>query len=391
MSVPLVDIIIINWNAKDHTVACLEAVMPQAKELGDSIVTVVDNGSTDGSIAAIPKRYPTVRFLPLGENSGFTGGIAAGLARSKAEHVVFLNNDAVPEKGWLESLVSSMAAADEDVVSVAGKIIDMSGTRIDFIGGVLTFDGHAFQESFRKPLGSVPEPEAGSETLFACGGNMISRRKRLLALGGLDDDYFAYLEDVDFGWRTWLAGGRVTYQPAALVRHVSSATSERLGNIERGVLFEKNALQTIFKHAEESIFAEWLAPTLFTYLHRLHHYTTTRNGNTRELTRSFGTPPPPRSRVRKKPLATISDPLAAMQFRALEWVFTHSEELAKKRAAVQALRKRSDHDIFARFPLHLVPTYPGDEEMMANPLFRLLRPKLSSIDSKLGDIMRSGR
>ena len=214
------------------------------------MITVVDNGSTDGSIGAIASRHPAVRLLPLGANHGFTGGVAAGLARSQARNVVFLNNDAVPEPGWLKALVDAIEGAPDDVMSIGGKIVDPTGQLIDFIGGALTFDGHAFQNGFRYPLASREEPRTGAEILFACGGNMISRREPLVALGGFDDDYFAYLEDVDFGWRSWLAGFRVLFEPRAVVRHKSSATSQRLGDFERGVLFERNALQTALKNYE---------------------------------------------------------------------------------------------------------------------------------------------
>ncbi len=359
--------------------------MPQAEALGDAVVTVVDNGSTDGSIAAINKTYRDLRFLPLGSNRGFTGGIAAALARSKARNVIFLNNDAIPEEGWLAAMVDGIEGADDDVVSVGGKIVSVDGKNIDFIGGVMTFDGHAFQNGFREPLGSRREPAGGAEILFACGGNMISRREPLRLLGGFDDDYFAYLEDVDFGWRTWLSGKRVTFQPQAVVRHHSSATSNRLGNFERGVLFERNAMQTVFKNSEGDL----LAPALFAYLHRLHHYATSRNKKSSELTRPFGDRGKPSGRLLKKPLATIDDPLTAMQFRALDWIVKNAERIAKKRAEVQRHRMRSDAEIFEKFPLHFVPTYPGDEELLSNPLFRLLRPQLSSVDKKLGDIMRT--
>jgi hypothetical protein len=215
---------------------------------------------------------------------------------------------------------------------------------------------------------------------------MISRRERYLALGGFDDDFFAYLEDVDFGWRTWLSGGRVLFEPRGLVRHHSSATSERLGNFERGVLFERNALQTALKNFEDARDAG--ASVLFAFLHRLHRYTTTQNGDTRELTRPFGTKGKTRGRFRK-PLATIDDPLTAMQFRALGWVLEHGQRIAEKRARVQSARTRSDAEIFAKFPLHFVPTYPGDEDLLRNPLFALLRPALPSVEKTLGDIMRT--
>src|SRR5205823_1326981 len=124
-----------------------------------SMVTVVDNGSTDGSIGAIAARDPDIRLLPLGRNTGFTGGIAAGVQRSPARNVIFLNNDAIPERGWLAALANAIDGASEDVIAVAGKIVDPSGKLIDFIGGAMTFDGHAFQTGFRYALGSRPEPK----------------------------------------------------------------------------------------------------------------------------------------------------------------------------------------------------------------------------------------
>jgi GT2 family glycosyltransferase len=395
-----VDIVVVNWNGRDDTLACLDAVQPQLAEVDDAIVTVVDNGSTDGSVAAITARHPHVRFLPLGENRGFTGGLAAAVTRTRARNVVFLNNDAVPERGWLAALVGAIDDAPVDVVSIGGKIVSIDGASIDFIGGAMTFDGHAFQLGFRMPLGSRPEPAAGAELFFACGGNMITRRSALERLGGFDDDYFAYLEDVDFGWRTWLSGGRALYEPRALVRHHSSATSNRLGNFERGVLFERNALQTALKNFDDDSLHEASGAMFFAYLHRLHHFATTRNANAGELARAAfaGTlkndgKPSLLARIGRKlfgpkPLASIDDPLTTMQFRAFDWIVRNGDRIAKKRAVVQALRVRSDRELFDKFPLYFVPTYPGDDALMGGALFRALRPRLASVDRTLSDIMQ---
>jgi GT2 family glycosyltransferase len=368
--------------------------------VGAATITVVDNGSTDGSVEAIAGRYPSVKVLTLRQNRGFTGGLQAAVSESSADHVIFLNNDAVPERDWFTALVRAIESAPPDVVSVAGKIIDLDGTRIDFIGGVLTFDGHAFQEGFRMPLGSRPEPAAGAELLFPCGGNMISRRELLVDLGGFDDDYFAYLEDVDFGWRAWIAGYRVLYQPDAVVRHASSATSDRIGPFERGVLFERNAMQTVIKNYEEQLLRHAGGAIFFAYLHRLHHYTTTRNRNVAELRRpAFGDAAVSterssfwarlKARLRgMKALATIDDPLTTMQFRAFEWILQNEHHLIAKREAVQRRRRRSDREIFEKFPLHFVPTYPGDERLLRSALFRALKPSVPSVERELSDIMR---
>ena len=380
---------------------CLAAVHAQLNDVEGALVTVVDNGSSDGSAMAIAAKYPSVKLFPLKENLGFTGGLHAALRGSTSRLVVFLNNDAVPEKGWLSNLVGAIDSAPPDVISAGGKIVDLSGKLIDFIGGIVTFDGHAFQPGFRFPLGSRQEPADGDEILFACGGNMISRRAPLMELGGFDNDYFAYLEDVDFGWRSWIAGYRVVYAANAVVRHASSATSDKLGNVERGVLFERNALQTVLKNYEEESLREAAGAVFFSYLHRLHHYATTRNTRAAELRRApFGgseTSAPRRrfvDRVRRRlagapSLARIDDPLTTMQFRAFEWIVQNGEKLAAKRELVQSSRRRPDREIFEKFPLHFIPTYPGDERLMSGAMFRLLRPRLPAVDRKLGDIIRT--
>src|SRR5207253_4926331 len=130
-----------------------------------------------------------------------------------------------------------------------------------------------------------------------------------------------------------------------------------------------------------------LAGTVFyTYLHRLHHYATERNPDTDELTRApFSATTGRRSNFRsrigrrlrgRKPLATIDDPLTTMQFRAFQWIVAHGDSIVQKRDVVQRMRRRSDREIFERFPLHVVPTYPGDDALMKSALFRLLRPHL---------------
>ncbi len=404
MKSPVADIILITWNGRQHIMAALAAVAAQLDRgelAGQIVVTVVDNGSVDGTSAAVMSQYPKVRLISLHSNLGFTGGIAAAARTSVATYLIFLNNDAVPEPGWLEALVGAQKAASTDVVAVGGKIVDLTATRVDFIGGVLTFDGHAFQTGFRKKLGSVEEPADGEEILFACGGNMIVRRKEYLDLGGFDDDYFAYLEDVDFGWRAWLSGFRITYAASAVVRHASSATSNTIGAFERGVLFERNALQTALKNFEGPLLRESAGSIFLAMLHRLHHYVTMRNLDVDELQREPFNGSLQRARRswwrrlvrrltgRRRTRAALDDDLTVMQFRAIDWFFRHSAAIMAKRLQVQGGRKRSDREIFERFPLHFVPTYPGDFDLMGSGLFTALRADLPAVDKTLGDIMES--
>jgi len=403
MSRPLAEVVIVSWNGRDDTLRALDATLAQigggAGQVPDARVTVVDNGSTDGTADEVVKRGRGVRLIRLAENRGFTGGIAAGAEASDAEFLVFLNNDAIPESGWLDSLVGGLGSAGPEVVALAGRIVDYEGKRADFVDGAMTFDGHAFQPGFRKPLGDIAEKPAGSELLFACGGNMIVRREGYRALGGFDDDYFAYLEDVDFGWRAWLAGCRVIWQPGATVRHRSSATSDRLGSFERGVLFERNALQTAFKNYADEHLQRMAGPILLTLLHRTFRYTVDRNPGADALRRpAFGESSHRSGEAtslvgrllakfgyHKGPV--ITDPLTTMQFRAIHWFFANRDLLARKRATVQAMRKRNDAEILAKFAPLVVPTYHGDTDLFGSELFRILAKGLDLRSSTLEELM----
>lgn len=382
------EILIVSWNGRDDALRAIESVHPQigsgSGRVSETTITLVDNGSTDHTAETVQRRFPAVRIVRLNENRGFTGGIGAGLAESSADHVVFLNNDAVVEPGWLEAFTNVLSEAPEDVIAVSGRIVDMSGDRADFVGGVITFDGHGFQPGYHKPLVDVDEPETGDEILFACGGNMIVRREEFVTLGGFDDDYFAYFEDVDFGWRARLSGHRIIYSREAVARHRSAATSNRLGNFERGVLFEKNAAMTALKNLDEEVFQQMSSSIFLTLLHREHRYLVDRTNHGGLLSRPpLGEPEPaPRnwwSRIRdgmRKSRIRLDDPLAIMQIRATEWILKNMDTIMKKRAGVQSRRMISDREIFGRFPMAIVPTYPGDEELFASALFNMLEPVL---------------
>lgn len=398
MSAPVVDVIIVSWNGREDTLRAVDTVLAQigsgSKQVPDARVTVIDNGSSDGTWEAMLSRGEKVRCVRLASNRGFTGGIAAGVEISDAEMLLLLNNDAVPEPGWLASMVESLASADDDVIASSGRILSYDGDRIDFVGGAMTFDGHAFQRDFRRPVGSVQEPGRGDELLFACGGNMIVRRRPFVDLGGFDDDYFAYLEDVDFGWRAWLSGMRIVFEPGGLVRHRSSATSDRLGNFERGVLFERNALQTAMKNYDDDLLREIAGPIFLTLLHRTHRYVVDRNPGASALTKPAfeGELSPVKARgrlgrfldrLRGRPDATvIEDPLTIMQFRAVDWFLRNRDHVMAKRRAVQARRRRTDEEIFSRFPPLEVPTYHGDEELFSSSLFDALRPRTVSLERR---------
>jgi GT2 family glycosyltransferase len=473
MSAPRrVSVAILSWNGRHHLEVCLAALAAQDDPGVDWEIVVLDNGSTDGSAAWLRERYAAAAAAPATErgrvrwiespvNLGFCAGNNRLVAAVSGDAVAFLNNDTRPERGWLAALVGALAAAPADVAAVSGKIVDWQGENLDFGRGVMTFDGHAFQLDFRRPLASARVPARGEELLFACGGNMLIRRQSFLAAGGFDESYFAYLEDVDLGWRLWSGGERVTFVPDAVIHHRSSATSDLLGLFNRGFLFERNAFLTAYKNYEPGVWEKMMPALLLTFLSRTQTMLADNNpgGGSLRIDPYAGwianTAAPPCAaavsdvapaadpaaasetvpvgrlaevwvkwrqygprefcrRVARKlrsklyaalaprlrgvtgapgapaevPAPSLTDERTVAQLRALSYLLSHLEPAAAARQAVQARRRRSDREIFARFPLYVVATYPGDEHLFASPAFAAWLPDdLPLLRRTLGEVM----
>jgi GT2 family glycosyltransferase len=462
-----VSVAILSWNGRHHLETCLEALSEQLDPGVEWEVVVLDNGSADGTEGWLCERYPAqapgreaagrVRWIRSAVNLGFCAGNNRLVAEAAGDAVAFLNNDTRPSRGWLAALVRGLARAPADVAAVSGKIVDWDGERLDFGRGVMTFDGHAFQLDFRRPLAAARVPERGEELFFACGGNMLIRRGSFLAAGGFDESYFAYLEDVDLGWRLWSGGERVAFEPDAVVHHRSNATSDLLGLYNRGFLFERNAFLTAYKNYEPGLWEKVMPALLLTFLSRTQTMLADNNpgggslrvdpyagwiantagpaappGNeppaaaasgrdglslagvrrkwrehgTRELCRRAAVKLRAELRAalamggdggdggRRKGGSTaprppaLTDERTVAQLRALSYLLSHLEAAAAGRAAVQRRRRRSDREIFARFPPYLVPTYPGDRALFASPGFAAwLPPELPLVRHTLDEVM----
>ncbi|HKH46084.1 MAG TPA: glycosyltransferase family 2 protein [Thermoanaerobaculia bacterium] len=443
-----VSVALLSWNGRQHLKTCLDALAVQRDPGVDWEILVLDNGSTDGTAGwmrrEILPRLPRVRLIESPVNLGFCGGNNRLVAEAAGDAVAFLNNDTRPRPEWLAALVDALAAAPPDVAAVSGKIVDWAGERLDFGRGVMTFDGHAFQLDFRRPLDRARVPAAGEELLFACGGNMLIRRESFLAAGGFDESFFAYLEDVDLGWRLWSGGERIVFVPDAVVHHRSSATSDLLGLYNRGFLFERNAFLTAFKNYESGIWERIMPALLLTVLSRTQTLLLENNPGAETLRLD-----PYAGHIANTALAGAAEPLAATavpqlppittwegfhirwkgygpwdllrrglrkigarpasgsaapepprltdertiaQLRALSWLLGNLDRAAACREAVQKRRKRSDREIFERFPLYLVPTYPGDHVLFTSSGFEACLPAdVPLVRGTLEDVMEWGR
>jgi GT2 family glycosyltransferase len=225
-SQPLVSVIIPNWNGAHHLPVCLDSLQRQSYPRSE--VIVVDNGSTDGSLALVTRHYPHVRVIPLSENRGFAPACNIGMRAARGEILALLNNDTEVEAGWLEAVVATFERHPQ-AGAVASKMLLFD--RRDFFhtaGDFYRLDGTpgnrgAWQQDVGQFDQEVP-------VFSACGGSAAYRRAMLDEIGLLDEAFFFSCEDVDLGWRAQLAGWQCIYTPQAVVYHKVSATGAGVTN-----------------------------------------------------------------------------------------------------------------------------------------------------------------
>jgi len=222
---PLVSIIIVNWNGCEHLPVCLESLAAQT--FRDFEVILVDNGSSDGSLALLRKHFPWVRLIALPENTGFATGNNQGLAQARGDYLVTLNNDTKAEPNWLEILVAA-ADAHPRAGMVGCRICNFyNPDRIDSLGMGICKDGMT-RGRFRNQAWSKLRLGEVEEILFPSACAALYKRAMLAETGFFDDDFFAYAEDSDLGLRGRLAGWEAIMATGAVVYHKYSQTSGSL-------------------------------------------------------------------------------------------------------------------------------------------------------------------
>ncbi len=217
---PLASVVIPNWNGAALLPACLESLRRQTEQRFEIIV--VDNASTDGSVALLQEGFPDVRVVELQRNLGFTGGVNAGIRASEAPVIVLLNSDVEAAPGWLAAVLAAFES-EPGVGMVASKIMLFDRRR------VFNSAGDQFGRDGVPRNRGVWEEDEGQydrrDYVFGpCGGAAAYRRSVLLDAGLFDERLFMYLEDVDMAWRAQMLGHRCLYEPGAVVFHRLSAT-----------------------------------------------------------------------------------------------------------------------------------------------------------------------
>ncbi len=237
-----VSIVIPNYNGKHFLEDCLKAVFVQ--NIDHMEVIVVDNGSTDGSLEYL-NTYPGVRVLAMDKNYGFCGAVNAGIKAAESDYVILLNNDTEVEPDFAKELLA-VIKSDEEIFSCSSKMVQYHDrTRIDDAGDYYCALGWAFG---RGKGGSVEHYDQPADIFASCAGAAIYRKKMFDILGYFDEKHFAYLEDIDVGYRARIHGYRNVYVPKAVVYHVGSGFSGSAHNAFKVKLSSRNSVYLAYKN-----------------------------------------------------------------------------------------------------------------------------------------------
>jgi GT2 family glycosyltransferase len=219
-----VTIVIPNWNGEEHLRECLSSIDRQTVRPATTLL--VDNGSTDGSLALVEKEFPWVTSIPFRENRGFAAAVNSGIVASRTAFVALLNNDTRLDSRWLETLLEVLRT-HPDLGSAACKMLNFHHPEIvDAAGDALTRGGAPYTRG-------MGEPDDGRfdrrEYVFgACAGAALYRRAVFDDIGLFDEDFVSYYEDQDLAFRAQLHGYRCMYVPAAICYHKRGATAKAI-------------------------------------------------------------------------------------------------------------------------------------------------------------------
>jgi GT2 family glycosyltransferase len=240
---PQVSIIVVNWNRRALLEECLKSL--ERHTLNDYELILVDNGSTDGSLEGLSKfRIPSMTLVRNSQNYGFGAAVNQGIRLARGQFTALVNNDTALDPHWLEEMLRTFSQ-NPHVGMCAGKtLFAHQPTLIDKVGHVISADG----QNYGRGHGEVDrrQYELVEEVLCPDGSAAAYRTEIFASVGLLDEDFFAYADDVDLGLRAQLCGWKCLYVPKAIAYHHHSAT---LGTYspQKVLLVERNRIWLVLK------------------------------------------------------------------------------------------------------------------------------------------------
>ena len=373
LDMPKVSIVIVNLNGKHHLSECFKSIQELNYPKDKIELIVVDNGSKDGSVELIQNKYSYIKLLKNTKNEGFAKPSNDGARAATGEYVAFLNNDMRVQKNWLIELVNSLRTNN---AQCAGSVIlNWDGKLLDFAGGGVNFIGLGFQDDFKKPIKEMESKLKEDKPLFfACGGAMLVNKEMFLFAGGFDEDYFAYYEDVDLGWRLRVLGCNIVLSVKSRVYHKHNSTSKTIASERIQLLFERNKLYTIYKNYGDKLFNKVVISALLLDIREAFVFSGIEGKNYDiENTVEFD------QTLSKIPHVT------ALKLTALNDFVNNIEVMEEKRNFIQSNRKTEDADLVHLFEKPFI-VFPKDTTEYLNTEYDMI--KVFGLDKAFGKIVK---
>ena len=252
-----VAVVILNWNGRGMMERFLPSVMEHSVSDSNLLVSVVvaDNGSTDDSVEFLSKHYPEISVIQLDKNYGFAEGYNRALAQVEADYYVLLNSDVECTPHWIQPVVEMMERDPQ--VAIAQPKLRMYDQKKTFdyaggAGGFIDCYGYPFCRGriFSTLEEDVIQYDDERDIFWATGAAMFVRASVFHELGGLDGDFFAHMEEIDFCWRAQNHGYRVRYCPESVLYHVGGGTLPKSSPFKTRLNFRNN-LSMLYKNLPE--------------------------------------------------------------------------------------------------------------------------------------------
>ena len=242
-----VAVLILNFNGKVYLERCIRSILNQSYR--DFEIYLIDNGSSDGSIKLVKEKFPEVNVISFDRNYGFAGAYNRAVSLVDSEYIVLVNNDTFADKDWLKYLVEEIEK-NKKIFCVGSKIIyaknsnllDNIGLVVAPIGGSIIL-GH--MDNRDKPGYNKRRMVAG-----VSGASVILRKKLFLEIGGFDESFFAYHEDMDLCWRALKRGYYCIYTPKSVIYHEIGGSWGILNNARKMYLVTKNKISMLIKNRD---------------------------------------------------------------------------------------------------------------------------------------------
>ena len=242
-----ITVVIPNYNGMNYLAECMTSLCREQHNAPGYEVLIIDNASVDGSVEYLQKEWcgEGVRLISLPENTGFCHAVNLGIREAKTPYVILLNNDTKAEAGFVRGLYDAIRE-NEKIFSVSAKMLMWDRPElIDDAGDRYCVLGWAYSRGKGRPAADY---DKSVPVFSACGGAAIYRRSVFEEIGYFDEEHFAYLEDLDIGYRARIYGYENRYEPKAAVLHYGSASTGSRYNPRKTLLASANSIYVIGKN-----------------------------------------------------------------------------------------------------------------------------------------------